>query len=76
MEEKREPQRREVRVEDNEYEKEQQCLVKQIKRVVILRNNHISCSAWFKNALTFSNSFCIIHMLCLPSQTFTPRAHA
>ena len=41
MEEKREPQRREVRVEDNEYEKEQQCLAKQIKRVVILRNNII-----------------------------------
>ena len=41
MEEKREPQRREVRVEDNEYEREQQRLVKQIKRVVVLRDNHI-----------------------------------
>ena len=32
---------REVRVENNEYEREQQHLAKQIKRVVVLRNNHI-----------------------------------
>ena len=41
MEEKREPQRHEVCIEDDEYEREQQRLVKQIKRVVILRNDII-----------------------------------
>ena len=35
------PQRCEVRVENDEYEREQQHLAKQIKRVVILRNDHI-----------------------------------
>ena len=35
------PQRREVRVENDEYEREQQRLAKQIKRVVILRNDII-----------------------------------
>ena len=59
----------EVCVENDEYEREQQRLAKQIKHMVILRNDHISCSVWFENALTFSNSFNIIHMLCLPSQT-------
>ena len=37
-----EPQRREVCVENDEYEREQQRLVKQIKCVVVLRNDHIS----------------------------------
>ena len=35
------PQRREVRVENDEYGREQQRLVKQIERVVVLRNDHI-----------------------------------
>jgi len=35
------PQRREVRVENDEYEREQQCLAKQIKHMVVLINNHI-----------------------------------
>ena len=36
------PQRREVRVENDEYEREQQQrLAKQIKCVVVLRNDHI-----------------------------------
>ena len=30
-----------VHVENDEYEREQQCLAKQIKRVVVLRNDHI-----------------------------------
>ena len=34
-------QRREVRADNNEYEREHQSLAKQIKRVVILRNGHI-----------------------------------
>ena len=34
------PQHREVHVENNEYETEQQCLAKQIKCVVLLINNH------------------------------------
>ena len=32
-------QRRKVCVENNEYEREQQCLAKQIKHVVVLRND-------------------------------------
>ena len=35
------PQRREFRVENDEYEREQQRLAKQIKRVVVLINDHI-----------------------------------
>ena len=35
------PQRREVCVESDKYEREQQRLAKQIKRVVVLRNDHI-----------------------------------
>ena len=35
------PQRREVRIENNEYEREQQRLVKQIKCMVVLRSYHI-----------------------------------
>ena len=35
------PQRREVRFENDEYEREKQRLAKQIKRVVFLRNDHI-----------------------------------
>ena len=35
------PQRREARVENGEYEREQQRLAKQIKRAVVLRNDHI-----------------------------------
>ena len=35
------PQRREVRIENNEYEREQLRLAKQIRRVVVLRNDHI-----------------------------------
>ena len=35
------PQRREVRVENDEYEREQQRVAKQIKRVVVLINDHI-----------------------------------
>ena len=50
MEEKREPQRREVRVEDNEYEREQQRLVKQIKRVVVLWNDIFAFCAVRKHA--------------------------
>ena len=34
-------QRREVRADNNEYEREHQSLAKQTKRVVILRNDHI-----------------------------------
>ena len=30
-----------VHVENDEYKREQQCLAKQIKRVVVLRNDHI-----------------------------------
>jgi len=35
------PQLHEVHIENDEYKREQQCLAKQIKRVVVLRNNHI-----------------------------------
>ena len=35
------PKRREVRVENDEYEREQQRLAKQIKRVVVSINDHI-----------------------------------
>jgi len=35
------PQPREFCVENDEYEREQQRLAKQIKRVVVLRNDHI-----------------------------------
>ena len=35
------PQCREVCVKNDEYEREQQCLAKQIKRVVVLRNHYI-----------------------------------
>ena len=35
------PQRREVRVENDKYEREQQRPAKQIKRVVVLINDHI-----------------------------------
>ena len=35
------PQLREVRIENDEYEREQQRLAKLIKHVVILRNDHI-----------------------------------
>ena len=38
---KMQPQCCEVRIENDEYEREQQRLVKQIKHVVILRNDHI-----------------------------------
>ena len=34
-------QRREVRVENDEYDREHQRLAKQIKRVVVLRDDHI-----------------------------------
>ena len=34
-------QHRKVRVENDEYEREQQHLAKQIKHVVVLRNDHI-----------------------------------
>ena len=47
---------REVRVKNNEYEREQQRLVKLKKRVVVLRDNHTSRSVQFENTLTFSNS--------------------
>ena len=40
-EQKTECKCREVCVENDEYEREQQSLAKQIKRVVILRNDHI-----------------------------------
>ena len=52
------PQRREVRVENDEYESEQQRLAKQIKRVVVLRNDHIlTRSVRFETALTSSKLF-------------------
>ena len=52
------PQRREVRVENDEYESEQQRLAKQIKRVVVLRNDHILArSVRFETALTSSKLF-------------------
>ena len=35
------PQCREVSVENDEYEREQQRLAKQIKRIVVLKNDHI-----------------------------------
>ena len=35
------PKRHEVRVENDEYEREQQHLAKQIQRMVVLRNDHI-----------------------------------
>jgi len=42
------PQCREVRVKNDEYEREQQRLAKRIKRVVVLRNDHIlACSVRF-----------------------------
>ena len=34
-------QHRKVRVENDEYEREQQCLAKQIKNVDVLKNDHI-----------------------------------
>ena len=43
------PQRREVRVENDEYEREQQRLAKQIKRVVILINDHIFANKFHKH---------------------------
>ena len=68
------PQRREVRVENDEYEREQQLLAKQIKRVAVLRNDHIL-------------AFCVVqkraHILelsqrntyALPSHTFYTLLH-
>ena len=53
--------------------RQQQHLAKQIKHMVVLINNHIFISSHyvqFKNALAFSNSFNVMHMLCLPSHTF------
>ena len=35
------PQHCEVHTENDEYEREQQCLAKQIKHMVAFRNNHI-----------------------------------
>ena len=50
------PERCEVRIENDEYKTEQQRLVKQIKRVVVLRNDHILDPylrvLWFENTLT------------------------
>ena len=60
------PQRRDVRVENDEYEREQQRLAKQIKRVVVLIRTISSRSVGFKKAFAFSNSFKVMRSLCLP----------
>ena len=64
------PQRREARVE---YE--EQRLVKQIKRVVVLINDHIFAFCGVQNALAFSSSFNVMGTLCLPSHTFHTSLH-
>jgi len=63
-------QHREVRVKNDDYKREQQRLAKQIKRVVVLKDDHIFafCAVW--NTLTFSNSFNVMRTFCLPSHTF------
>ena len=69
------PQRREVRVENDEFEREPKRLAKQIKRVVVLRNNHILAFCAVQNALTVSDSFNVIRTLFLPSHTFYTWLH-
>ena len=53
--------------ENDECEREQQCLTKQIKRVVVLRNEH---SVWFETALT-SSKLSTRRMYALPSSHFS-----
>ena len=65
------PQRCEVRVKNDEYEREQQRLAKQMKCVVILRNDHILVrSVQFETTLTSSKIFqCSTYVL--PSSHFS-----
>ena len=57
------PQRREVCVEKDEYEREQQRLAKQIKHVVVLRNDHIF-------------TFCVVRKNAHVLELFQPNAYA
>ena len=51
------PQRREVRFENDEYEREQQRLVKQIKHMVFLRNDHILAFCVVRNCTHILETF-------------------
>ena len=65
------PQCRELRIKNDEYEREQQRLVKRIKRVVVLRNDHIlTCFVWFETTQTSSKIF-QCSMYALPSSHFS-----
>ena len=67
-------QRCEVRVENDEYEREQQCLVQQIKCVVVLRNYHILAARVLCGAIPRShprNSFNVVRALCPPHNFHT-----
>ena len=71
------PQHHEVHIDNDEYEREQQHLAKQIKRVVVLINDHIlTFCAVQKRAHGLVNSFNEIRTLCFPSQTLYFVAHA
>ena len=69
-------QRREVRVENDEYEREQQRLAKQIKCMVVLRNGCIFafCAVQKRTHILklFQRNACT---LCLPSHTFHTSVH-
>ena len=80
------PQHREVIVENNEYEREQQHLAKQIKCVVILINDHIFAFCAVQKRAHILELFQRNVYACLPSHTFhtsfvahawptTPKAH-
>ena len=65
------PQRHEVCVKNDEYKREQQCLAKQKKARGCVDKRLYLCILWgSKNMLAFSNSFNVIHTVCLPSHTF------
>ena len=68
------PQRREVRVENDEYEKEQQRLTKQIKRVVVLRNDHIFAFCAVRKRAHILRLF-QLSAYALPSHTFHTSLH-
>ena len=69
------PQRREVRVENNEYEREQQRLAKQIKRVVVLRNDHIFafCAVWKRAHFLELFQLCLLTLFTLRCTCITDR---
>jgi len=68
------PHRSDVCIENNEYERKQQCLATLIQRVVILRNDHILTFCVVRTTLTSLNSFNIVRVLC-PPHTFHTSLH-